>query len=68
VVPTALWDIDQDMFVQKEHLSIRPLPHAHLGWTSLKFPTLFQQGDTTQLDVENIPPLQEEDLMTPSRC
>jgi len=67
-IPTTVWDVDQDIFVKKEHFSLRSLPNAHLGWTGLSMrtgatPTV--HGDNAQLDVEDVSALQEEDLMPP---
>jgi len=68
-VPTEVWDVDQDIFVRKEHFSIRPLPQATLGWTVLRMPVganpRREADGTTQLDVENIPAVQEEEFMPP---
>ncbi|HXJ95493.1 MAG TPA: DUF3857 domain-containing protein [Terriglobia bacterium] len=68
VMPTEVWDVDQDIFAKKEHFALRSLPNARLGWTGLSMrtgATPISHGENTQLDVENIPALQEEDFMPP---
>lgn len=67
--PAAQWTLEQDLFVRRAHLTLRPLPRARVEfwWSRLPKGTqpLRQPDGTIQLDAENIPAFHDEEYSPP---
>ena len=71
--PAAHWVIQQDLFVRKTHLVIRPFsPSAHVEIRALHLPEVSpperQPDGTFQFDVQNIPAFHEEEQSPPEEA
>jgi len=70
-VPTVHWDVQRKLFTRRAHFSFRTFPdaQARLAWTSSRLPAgttpKVETDGTIRLDIENIPPLQDEEYMPP---
>jgi transglutaminase-like putative cysteine protease len=64
----AYWEIEADLFTRKAKFSIRPYREYALFWRTYgraHGKELSKKGGTLSLEVENIPPYEEEDYMPP---
>lgn len=65
------WDIQDELFTRRARFSFRPTPGPRIMWTWNGLPAdrrpLVKEG-VVQLDLENIPPLEEEEFMPPAEA
>ena len=68
-IPTARWDLQQELFTRRARFSLRPLPKARLEWTMVrplgKERPALQEDGTLLVEIQNVPGLDAEELMPP---
>ncbi len=67
--PTASWTLQDELYTSHASFILRPLPKAHLVWSTLNVPSTtaptLQPNGTYRLELHNIPAFQPEDFMPP---
>jgi hypothetical protein len=67
--PTAHWNLQHELFTRHARFRLRYLPKANLQWTLVRTPpnaSVLRKGDgTAELEVKDIPPLEQEEFVPP---
>ena len=67
--PTVRWTLQHELFTRHARFRLRYLPNANLQWTLVQPPPnagVVRKGDgTAELEVHNIPPLENEEFVPP---
>lgn len=69
-IPTMQWEIQHELYTRHARFALHPLPKGNLQWTLIRAPSgagIVRQPDgTAVLEVKDVAPLDDEELMPPA--